>query len=75
MNGSRTIAEPQRRHGRPSWPYTASARSKYPLAPLTFTYRASNEVPPWSNASCMTYAAACSNCRARAGGRVDVARA
>lgn len=28
MNGSRRIGRPQRGHGRPSWPYTASDRSK-----------------------------------------------
>ena len=35
MNFSRTTAPPQRGHGRPALPYTASERSKYPLCPFT----------------------------------------
>ena len=37
MNASRRIGVPQRRHGRPSCPYTSSDRSKYPDDPLTLT--------------------------------------
>ena len=37
MNASRRTGVPQRGHGRPSCPYTASDRSKYPDAPFTLT--------------------------------------
>jgi hypothetical protein len=57
MKGSRTTADPHRGHGRPAWPYTASDRSKYPDAPLTFTYRLSKLVPPATNASRITRSA------------------
>src|SRR5215470_18058022 len=54
MNGSRRTGAPHRGHGSPSRPYTASDRPKYPLSPLTFTYRLSNEVPPAASASART---------------------
>ncbi len=37
MNATRRTGVPQRGQGRPSCPYTASERSKYPLSPLTLT--------------------------------------
>ena len=37
MNAARTTGVLQRGHGRPCCPYTASPRSKWPLAPLTST--------------------------------------
>ena len=35
-------------------PYAAKACSKKPLSPFTFMYKSSNEVPPFSIASCIT---------------------
>src|SRR6476659_1772931 len=54
MNGSRRTGAPHRGQGSPARPYTARARSKYPLSPSTFTYRLSNEVPPARRASANT---------------------
>src|SRR6516164_7463397 len=75
MNGSRRTGVPHRGHGSPSRPYTASDRLKYPLSPLTFTYRLSNEVPPAASASARTSRTAASSLAAPARRMLEVALA
>lgn len=61
MNFSRTMGVPHRSHGSPVRPYERNNLSKYPDSPLTSTYRASKDVPPWVIASDITSRAVSNN--------------